>query len=66
MDLLKLFSDLLVINKVDLATYVDVDLEKMKNDVSEARNGLPYIFGEMKNNIGIEKISDFLISQGGL
>ncbi len=59
-------SDLLVINKVDLATYVDVDLEKMKNDVSEARNGLPYIFGEMKNNIGIKKISDFLISQGGL
>ena len=59
-------SDLLVINKVDLAPYVDVDLEKMKNDVSEARNGLPYIFGEMKNNIGIEKISDFLISQGGL
>ena len=59
-------SDLLVINKVDLAPYVDVDLEKMKNDVSEARNGLPYIFGEMKNNIGIEKISDFLISQGGI
>ena len=45
-------SDLLVINKVDLAPYVDVDLEKMKNDVSEARNGLPYIFGEMKNNKG--------------
>ena len=59
-------SDLLVINKVDLAPYVNVDLEQMKEDVNEARNGLPYIFGEMKNNNGIEKISDFLISQGGL
>ena len=59
-------SDLLVINKVDLAPFVNVDLEQMKVDVNEARNGLPYIFGEMKNNNGIEKISDFLISQGGL
>ena len=55
-----------VINKVDLAPYVTVDLDQMKQDVNEARNGLPYIFGEMKNNNGIEKISDFLISQGGL
>tara|TARA_B100001741_G_C16401407_1_gene527147 strand:- start:89 stop:700 length:612 start_codon:yes stop_codon:yes gene_type:complete len=59
-------SDLLVINKVDLAPYVNVDLNQMKEDVNEARNGLPYIFGEMKNNNGIEKISEFLISQGGL
>ena len=59
-------SDLLVINKVDLAPYVNVDLEQMKEDVNEARNGLPYIFGEMKNNNGIEKISDFLTSHGGL
>ena len=59
-------SDLLVINKVDHAPYVNVDLEQMKEDVNEARNGLPYIFGEMKNNNGIEKISDFLTSHGGL
>jgi len=38
----------------------------MKEDVAEARNGLPFIFGEMKNNNGIEKISDFLYSHGGL
>ena len=59
-------SDLLIINKIDLAPYVNVNLEKMKEDVSNARNGLPYVFGEMKNNNGIDKISDFLISQGGL
>ena len=59
-------SDLLVVNKVDLAPHVDVNIDQMEEDVKEARNGLPYVFGEMKNNSGIEKISDFLISQGGI
>ena len=59
-------SDLLIVNKVDLAPHVDVNIDQMEEDVKEARNGLPYVFGEMKNNNGIEKISDFLISQGGL
>ena len=59
-------SDLLVVNKVDLAPHVDVNIDQMKEDVKKARNGLPYVFGEMKNNNGIEKISDFLISQGGI
>ena len=59
-------SDLLVINKIDLAPYVDVDLSTMKSDVEKARSGLPYVFGEMKNAKGIEKISNFLYSEGGL
>ena len=59
-------SDLLIINKIDLAPYVNVNLDQMKVDVDEARNGLPYVFGEMKNNNGIDKISDFIISNGGL
>ena len=59
-------SDLLVINKIDLAPYVDVDLDQMKKDVEEARNGLPYVFCDMKKNIGIDTISDFLISEGGI
>ena len=59
-------SDLLVVNKVDLAPHVDVNIDQMEEDVKEARNGLPYVFGEMKNNNGIEKISNFLISQGGI
>ena len=59
-------SDLLVVNKVDLAPHVDVNINQMEQDVKEARSGLPYVFGEMKNNNGIEKISDFLISQGGI
>ena len=59
-------SDLLVINKIDLAPHVNVNLDEMKKDVKIARNGLPYIFGEMKYNSGVEEISKFLISQGGL
>ena len=59
-------SDLLVVNKTDLAPYVDVDLSIMKDDVKLARNGLPYVFGEMKNSKGIDNISDFLFNSGGL
>ena len=59
-------SDLLIINKTDLAPYVGVNLQNMKKDVAKARNGLPYVFGEMKNSNGIEKISNFLFEEGGL
>jgi len=59
-------SDLLIINKIDLAPYVEVDLELMKNDVKKARNGLPYIFCEMKKHTGINEIAKFLFSSGGL
>ena len=50
-------SDLLIINKTDLAPYVDVNLEEMKTDVEKTRDGLPYIFGQMKNKVGIEAVS---------
>ena len=59
-------SDLLLINKTDLAPYVGVDLDLMTNDVKLARKELPYVFGQMKNNQGIEDIIDFLNEQGGL
>ena len=59
-------SDLLIINKTDLAPYVEVDLEIMKKDVKKARNGLPYIFCEMKKHTGINEIAKFLFSSGGL
>tara|TARA_B110001450_G_scaffold89783_1_gene85362 strand:+ start:963 stop:1589 length:627 start_codon:yes stop_codon:yes gene_type:complete len=59
-------SDLLLINKTDLAPYVGVNLDLMKNDVEHARNNLPYVFGQMKNNRGIEDIVNFLNQQGGL
>ena len=59
-------SDLLIINKTDLAQYVDVNLEEMKTDVEKTRDGLPYIFGQMKNKVGIEEVSKFLELEGGL
>ena len=59
-------SDLLIINKTDLAPYVDVNLEEMKTDVEKTRDGLPYIFGQVKNKVGIEEVSKFLELEGGL
>ena len=59
-------SDLLIINKTDLAPYVDVNLEEMKTDVEKTRHGLPYIFGQMKNKVGIKQVTEFLEAEGGL
>ena len=47
-------SDFLLVNKTDLAPHVGVDLDKMKNDVEIARNKLPYVFGQMRNNTGVD------------
>ena len=59
-------SDLLLINKTDLAPYVGVNLDLMKNDVEHARNDLPYVFRQMMINRGVEDIVNFLNQQGGL
>ena len=59
-------SDFLLVNKIDLAPHVGVDLQQMKNDVEIARNKLPFVFGQMKNNTGIDTITSFLNEQGGL
>ena len=59
-------SDFLLVNKTDLAPHVGVDLDKMKNDVEIARNKLPYVFGQMRNNTGVDSITTFLNEQGGL
>ena len=59
-------SDFLLVNKTDLAPHVGVDLDKMKNDVEKARDKLPYVFGQMRNNTGVDSITSFLNEQGGL
>ena len=38
----------------------------MKNDVEIDRNKLPYVFGQMRNNTGVDSITSFLNEQGGL
>ncbi len=54
-----LFSDILVINKTDLAPYVEIDLGSMENDVKENRKNKPYIFLSKKDE-SIEKLVEWI------
>ena len=58
-------SDMLVINKIELAEHVEVDLEKMREDTKQNRGELPFIFGSMKRGVGLKELSEFLRLQGG-
>ena len=59
-------SDLLVINKKDLAPYVGADLDVMERDASRMRADRPFVFSDMKRGEGVETIVDFLRVEGGL
>lgn len=59
-------SDLLVINKKDLAPYVGVDLEVMNGDADRMRASRPFVFSDMKRGEGVEEIVRFLKETGGL
>jgi urease accessory protein len=59
-------SDLLVINKTDLAPYVGASLEVMERDSQRMRGNLPYVFCQVKRNIGTDTVVDFIENQGGL
>lgn len=57
-------SDLLVINKIDLAPYVGASLEVMKNDTERMRGEKPYVFSNLREGVGLNEIVDFIISAG--
>ena len=57
-------SDLLVINKIDLAPHVRASLDIMEKDARKMRGDKPFVFSNLKNGIGIEEIENFIISQG--
>jgi urease accessory protein len=59
-------SDLLVINKIDLAPYVGASLEVMKTDALMMRKGRPFVLANMKTSDGLEAIIEFLRLRGGL
>jgi urease accessory protein len=59
-------SDLLVINKIDLAPYVGASLEVMKTDALMMRKGRPFVLANMKTGDGLEAIIAFLKLRGGL
>jgi len=59
-------SDLLVINKIDLATLVGADLAVMEADALRMRQTRPFIFTSLKSGDGVEPIAEFIIVKGGL
>ena len=59
-------SDLLVINKTDLAPYVGVDLDRMRGDTERARGAKPFVFADLKSGQGVDEIVAFLKAKGGL
>ena len=59
-------SDLLVINKIDLAPLVGADLSVMDRDARKMRNARPFIFTNLKVLKGVSEIADFIVAQGGI
>jgi urease accessory protein len=59
-------SDLLVINKIDLAPFVGADLGVMEADTLRMRGKRPFIFTNLKSGEGADPIADFIIHEGGL
>jgi urease accessory protein len=57
-------SDLLVINKTDLAPHVGASLEVMDRDARKMRGGRPFVFTNLKTREGIEPIAAFVVRQG--
>ena len=59
-------SDLLVINKIDLAPLVGADLSVMDRDARKMRGTRPFIFTNLKALQGVSDIADFIVAQGGI
>src|ERR1700686_2370781 len=59
-------SDLLVINKVDLAPHVGASLEKMAIDARRMRGERPFVMTNLRNSEGLDRIVSFIEAKGGL
>jgi|ERR1700739_567063 urease accessory protein len=59
-------SDLLVINKIDLAPMVGASLAVMEADTLRMRGKRPFVFSNLKTGEGVETIASFIIEKGGL
>jgi len=59
-------SDILVINKIDLAPLVEASLEVMDRDARKMRGTRPFIFTNLKKDLGVAEIAAFIIRAGGL
>jgi urease accessory protein len=59
-------SDLLVVNKTDLAPYVGVDLAMLEADTKTARGTRPYVMARLRQGHGVDEVIAFLQTQGEL
>jgi urease accessory protein len=59
-------SDLLVINKIDLAPLVGANLQVMESDARRMRGTRPFIFSNLKSGQGVNEIAGFILEKGGL
>ncbi|WP_298959258.1 urease accessory protein UreG [uncultured Methylobacterium sp.] len=59
-------SDLLVVNKTDLAPMVGADLGVMEADTQRMRRDRPYVFASIRNGDGVEAVARFVVEAGGL
>ena len=59
-------SDLLIINKTDLAAHVGASLEVMERDARRMRGERPFLFTDLRRSRGVDEISEFLVRVGGL
>jgi urease accessory protein len=59
-------SDLLVINKIDLAPLVGASLEVMERDARQMRGERPFVFTNLKSGDGLATVVEFIATQGGL
>ena len=59
-------SDLLVINKIDLAPHVGASLEVMERDAKRMRGARPFVFTNVRAGEGVDAVVDFIEEKGGL
>ncbi len=59
-------SDLLVINKIDLAPLVGADLDVMDRDSKKMRGERPFLFANVKGGVGVDDVAKFIEETGGL
>ena len=59
-------SDLLVINKIDLAPLVGADLDVMDRDSRRMRGERPFLFSNLKSGVGVDEVVEFILMMGGL
>jgi urease accessory protein len=57
-------SDLLIINKIDLAPHVGASLEVMERDAKKMRGAKPFVFTNLKTGVGVDGVCEFIVREG--